>query len=176
MERWKIEATLNKDRAWLLETITTMPPDEVARGATPSAHDPASMWSAKDHLSHLAGIERAFNGMIRRHLTGDANPVSLVQNPDGTRRPMEQIMAEVNRSNEDWVAQHRDKSLSAVIAVGQDARAQTLALLAELTDEQLAEKLPGALWADGTIGGVIATNAGHGRMHWQQVKAGLGIG
>ena len=45
-------------------------------------------------------------------------------------------------------------------------RADTLALLAELTDEQLASKIPGVPWADGTVGGIMAANASHGRMHW----------
>ena len=49
-------------------------------------------------------------------------------------------------------------------------------LLAELTDAQLAEKLPGAPWSDGTIGGVLSVNADHGRMHWQWAKDGLGLG
>jgi hypothetical protein len=43
-----------------------------------------------------------------------------------------------------------------------------------LSDEQLEETLPGAPWADGTIGGVLSANAGHGRMHWGWAKeAGL---
>jgi hypothetical protein len=89
---------------------------------------------------------------------------------------MEQVMAYVHEMTERWVVEHRRKSLSEVIALGQGARAETLALLAELTDEQLAEKLPGAPWSDGTIGGVISVSADHGRMHWQWAKAGLGQG
>ena len=82
-------------------------------------------------------------------------------------------MATVHEMTESWVVQHRDKALPEVVALGQRARAETLALLAELTDAQLAEKLPGAPWADGTIGGVLATNAMHGRMHWGWVKEGM---
>ena len=75
--------------------------------------------------------------------------------------------------NDDWVRQAGAKSLTDIVALGQQARAETLALLAELTDAQLAEKLPGAPWADGTIGGVLAVNADHGRMHWRWVKEGF---
>ncbi len=39
-----------------------------------------------------------------------------------------------------------------------------------LSDVQLEEVLPGAPWADGTVGGVLAANADHGRMHWKWVK------
>ena len=79
-------------------------------------------------------------------------------------------MATVHRSNEEWVEAYRGKSLAEVVALGQQVRAETLALLARLTDAQLTEKLPGAPWADGTVGGVLATNALHGRMHWKWVK------
>ena len=176
MNRTEIEIALNRDRAWLIETFAALSETDVTRPATQSEHDPASMWSAKDHLAHLAGIERTFNAMIRRHLAGDQNPVALVANADGTRRPMDQIMAEVHAMNERVVAEHRDRPLGAVVALGQRVRAETLALLGELTDDQLAEKLPGAPWADGTVGGVLATNAGHGRMHWQAVKDGWAAG
>jgi hypothetical protein len=64
--------------------------------------------------------------------------------------------------------------LSEAIAITSSARAVSLQLLSELTDEQLEETLPGAPWADGTIGGVLSANAGHGRMHWGWSKdAGL---
>ena len=176
MNRTEIEIKLNKDRAWLLDTFAHLSEDDLTRGATKSEHDPDSMWSAKDHLAHLAGIETNFVRMIRRHLAGDPNPVALRTNSDGTERTMEQIMATVHKMTEDWVAEQRVKSLSEVVALGQTARAETLALMGELTDEQLAEKLPGAPWSDGTIGGVLSVNADHGRVHWQWAKEGLGLG
>jgi hypothetical protein len=95
-----------------------------------------------------------------------------MKNADGQSRTREQIMASVHEMTETWVREHRDKSLSEVVALGQSVRAETLALLSELTDAQLDEKLPGAPWADGTVGGVLATNAGHGRMHWAWIKEG----
>ena len=82
-------------------------------------------------------------------------------------------LAAVHETTEAWVVEHRDAPLSAVVALGQAARAETLALVAELSDAQLAEKLPGAPWADGTIGAVLAVNADHGRMHWRWVKDGF---
>lgn len=172
MDRIEIEIKLNKDRAWLLDTYASLSADELTAGVTPSEHDPSSMWSAKDHLAHLAGIERNFVRMIRRHIAGDANPVGLASAPDGTPRTREQIMAGVHEMTEQWVREHRTKSLSEVVALGQRARAETLALLGELSDEQLAEKMPGAPWAGGVVGGIIATNADHGRMHWAWIKAG----
>jgi hypothetical protein len=60
------------------------------------------------------------------------------------------------------------------VALTAGARGETLTLLAELSDTQLDETLEGAPWSDGTIGGVIATNADHARQHWRWIKeAGL---
>ena len=174
MDRLEIELTLTRDRAGLLERVGALSPADLARGATDSAHDPASQWSALDHLAHLAGIERNFNAMIRAHLDGDARPVGIMRDNSGERRTMEQIMAAVNRMNEEWVVRHRGKSLAQVLALGETTRAETLALLGELTDDQLAQKVPDAPWADGTVGAIIATNGMHGRIHFAAVKAGLG--
>ena len=175
MNRTQIEIKLSKDRAWLLDTYANLSPGDLVRGATKSEHDPSTMWSAKDHLVHLAGIEIQFQGMIRKHMAGDPSPVGVRKNSDGSERTREQIMAAVHEMTERWVVEHRLESLSEVVALGQAVRAGTLALLAELSDEQLAEKLPGALWADGTVGALIALQADHGRMHWKWAKEGLGL-
>jgi hypothetical protein len=172
MDRTEIEIKLNKDRAWLLDTYAALSDADLRAGVTPSENDASASWSALDHLIHLAGIEHNFNAMIRRHMGGEANPVGLLTTPDGQPRTREQIMAGVHKMNEDYVRSHHSKSLSEVVALGQQARAETLALLAELTDAQLQEKVPGAPWAEGIVGGVIATNADHGRMHWKWVKEG----
>lgn len=176
MNRTEIEIKLNQERAWTLETWAAMPPDDLARGITTSKHDPEASWSAKDHLAHLAGIEAAFNGIIRRHIAGDPNPIGIMKNPDGSTPSRDEVMTRVHAMNEAWVQKHRDKSFSEVVALGQKIRGETLALLAELSDEQLAERLPGAPWADGTIGGVMAVNGDHARQHHGWVTRGLSEG
>ena len=191
MNRTEIEIKLNQDRVWLLEQYAALSDEDRARPITTSKHDGAAEWSAKDHLVHLSGIELAFNRMVRRCLEGDPNPVGLTTKPDGsppTREEMMrvltetsdealrkrgEIMARVHAMNEDWVAKHRDKSFSEVLALGQKVRGETLELLASLTDEQLQQQLPGAPWGDGTIGGVMAINGDHGRRHYDSVAAGL---
>lgn len=172
MDRTEIELKLNAGRNWTLETWLALPEADVLRDATRSEHDPNTFWSAKDHLAHLAGIEHRFIDMIRRHLAGDPNPLGFTTN-DGAPMTRDQIMARVHEMTEAWVREHRAKSLPEVIALGQGARAATLVLLGELTDAQLAEKLPGAPWADGTLGGVLSVNADHARMHWNWLTEGL---
>ena len=173
MNRIELEAKLGRDRAKLIELFESLSEADLTRDATPSEHDSSSAWSANDHLAHLAGIEKSFNRMIRRHLDGDKEPLGPRTDAEGNPRSREQIMASVHESNEDWVSRHRGMSLSEIVAVGQQVRGETLALLAELSDEQLLEQLPGAPWADGTIGGVLAVNGDHGRMHWSWLREGL---
>ncbi len=169
MRRIDIETKLNRDRAWLLDTFAGLSEEQLHAGLTPSEHDPAILWSALDHLAHLSLIEHNFAGMVRRHIAGDANPVGLATDADGKPRSRADIMASVHAMTDQWQHKHAGKSLSEVVALGQQARSVTLTLLAELTDAQLDEVLPGAPWADGTIGGVLAANADHGRMHWKWV-------
>ena len=175
MNRTEVEIKLDRDRAWLLETYAELSSEDLERGVTKSEHDPASLWSAKDHLVHLAGIEKNFNRMIERQLAGDADPVGLLTRPDGTARPREEMMASVHAMNDAWIHMHRAKALGEVVALGQAVRAETLALLARLSDAQLEAKLVGAPWADGTIGAVLAVNADHGRRHYDWVKEGFAV-
>jgi hypothetical protein len=80
----------------------------------------------------------------------------------------------VHQGNQDNVDAHRDDDLDTLIADLEAARSETIGLLAELSDEQLAEPLPGAPWNDGTIGGVLITNAHHEQQHLAWVLDGLG--
>ncbi len=170
MNRREIEKKLNDDRSWLLETYAQLSESQLFDDLTPSEHDPSNYWSALDHLAHLALIERNFAAMIRKHVAGEKNPVGLTTDDNGAPRTMAQIMATVHAMTEEWQQKHHGKSLDEVIALGQSARAVSLQLLSELTDDQLQEVLPGAPWGDGTVGGVIAANADHGRMHWKWAK------
>ncbi len=169
MRRIEIENKLATDRTWLLAAYEAMSPEELTVGLTPSEHDASNLWSALDHLAHLSLIEHNFAAMVRRHVGGSDNPVGLTTDADGNPRTRPDIMASVHAMTEQWQHKHAGKSFEEVVALGQASRAVTLALIADLTDAQLAETLPGAPWADGTIGGVLAANADHGRMHWKWV-------
>lgn len=173
MNRTEIEISLNRDRAWLLEAFAAIPEADFDRGITTSRHNPNTTWSAKDHLSHLIGIEAAFNTIIKRHIEGHPTPIGIATAPDGTRRSQEEMMAVVHAMNEKWVNEHKSKTLGEVIALGQTVRGQTLTLLGTLTDEQLGGKITGAPWGDGTVGGVMAINGNHARQHYAWVSEAL---
>jgi hypothetical protein len=160
---------LRRERAALEEKYRALSPEQLTTPCTEdqSGGDP---WSAKDHIAHLAHIERAFQGMIKRAIDGASNPVGF------EKRPMADILAMVHAGNKDNVATHRDDDLEQLFADFDAARADTLALVDALTDEQLASPLPGAPWNDGSIGGVLITNAHHAIQHWTWVEEGLATG
>lgn len=173
MNRTELEIKLNRDRAWLLETFSEISSEDLNRGITTSRNNPESLWSAKDHLAHLIGIEVAFNGIIKRHIAGDPSPIGIATGPDGALRSREEMMPFVHAMNEEWVNEHKGKSFSEVVALGQRVRSKTLALIAGLTDDQLTERVPGAPWGDGTIGGILAINGDHSRQHYGWVSEAL---
>jgi hypothetical protein len=166
-DRDKIIGKLAKERAQLEKRYRALSAEDLTCACTQSEADDGGPWSAKDHIAHLAMIERAFQAMIRRHLSGEENPVGF---GGGSR---EEVIARVHKNNEENVNEHKDDDLDSLFADLDAARADTLTLLDELTDEQLASPLPGAPWADGTIGGVLITNAYHAIQHWQWVEEGL---
>ena len=171
MNRIEIEVKLNKDRAWLLETLSAMSPAELNAPRTPSEHDPSKTWSFADHFIHTTLIEQNWNDMFRRHLSGGQGMAARV-NKDGSAQTREEVMAGIHKWTEQWAEQHRGKSLDELVAIGMGVRAETLKLLSELSDEDLQSKIPGAPWADGTVGGIMAANADHGRMHFKWAKEG----
>ena len=84
-----------------------------------------------------------------------------------------EALAWVHRQNQISAEKHADDSLEEILADLTATRRKTLELLEQLTDEQLAQPVPGAPWADGTIGGVLITNAHHATMHTVWVDDGL---
>ena len=172
MNRVEIEVKLSKDRAWLLETLSQMSEDELHAPRTRSEHDETKTWSFADHFVHTTLIERNWNDMFRRHVSGQTGMRGF-QNADGSAaKSMDEIMASVHAWTEEWADEHRGKPFDELVRIGLAVRSDTLSLLAELSDEQLASKIPGAPWADGTVGGIMAANADHGRTHFKWAKEG----
>ncbi len=166
--RDEITAKLSKERTKLVDRMRGLAPEELTRPCTESEVDGATSWAAKDHLAHLAMIERAFLAMIRRTLDGGTNPVGF-----DVSKGRDAVIARVHQGNQENVDEHRDDDLDTLLAELEAARTDTRALLDSLTDEQLTLVVPGAPWMDGTIGGVILTNAYHEAQHWAWVEVGL---
>ena len=171
MNRIEIESKLNTGRAWLLDKLSSMSAEELSAPRTRSEHDASKTWSYADHFIHTTLIERNWNEMFRRHLAGGQG-MNIGRNRDGSSQPREEVIAGIHKWTETWADEHRAKPLDELVRVGAETRAETLKLLSELTQEQLDSKIPGAPWADGTVGGIMAANADHGRMHFTYAKEG----
>ncbi len=169
MDRIEIEIKLNRDRAWLLERLGSMSAEELEAPRTFSEHDPDSRWSFADHFVHTALIEQNWNAMFRRHVAGEQGLESRLRG-DGSPQSMDEIMASIHSWTEEWKSEHSGKPFIELVRIGQAIRADTLALLAELSDDDLTSRIPGAPWADGTVGAIMAANADHGRMHYAWAK------
>lgn len=166
--RDEIAAKLDEELTNLLEKYRSLSQEQLECACTTSEVDGASPWSAKDHLAHLAMIERAFQGMIKRTLDGSSDPVGF-----DFAKSRDEAIARVHKGNQDNIEAHRDDDLDALISSLKEARAATRELLDSLSDEELARKVPGAPWLDGTVGGVLLTNAYHQIQHWTWVAEGL---
>ena len=175
MDRIEIEIALHRARADSLEWVAGFSEEELRAPRTQSEHDPGSWWSCADHFIHTTLIERSFNEMIRRHLRGEQGmDAAMVDESGKALRPMDDLMAYVHAFTERWKVEQEGKPLDELVRIGLAVRADTLQLLSELTDEELASRIPGAPWADGTVGGVLAVHADHHRMHrhWAEVATG----
>lgn len=168
--RAEILETLTASQERLLARYQAFTPQELERRCTESAIPEGASWRPQDHLAHLAMIERAFQGMIRRTLQGEADPIGFSRSGLTSQ---EEIVAWVHQQNQEYIDAHHDESLAAVLANRAVTRAKTLEMLEQLTDAQLAQPVPGAPWGDGTIGSIIMINSHHETMHLSWVEEGL---
>lgn len=115
--------------------------------------------------------------MVRRHLRGGQGmDPALVDESGEALRSMRDLMAHVHSYTEAWKKEQGGKPLDELVRTGLAVRADTLALLAGLDDAQLASKIPGAPWADGTVGGVLSIHAAHARLHRRWSEKGVPTG
>ena len=162
--------TLAQAREKLLARYQSFTPEELECICTQSETPGGEPWRPKDHLAHLALIEHSFRGMVRRAIKGSADPVGFSRTGATNR---EEILAWIHHNNQVYVDAHRNDDVETLLAELTSAREETLGLLEQLTNEQLAIALPGAPWADGTAGGILITNAQHEYLHLSWVEEGL---
>lgn len=165
-DRQTILDTLARQRVELDRRYRALPSEVAAQPCTESESEPGERWTPKDHLAHLLRVETAFLAMARRTVEGGTAPVL----GSGDRS---EVLARVHRDNERHVASLRGRSVEDLLADLDASRAETLAFLDTIDDDQLDLPIPGAPWADGTVGGVLMTNAHHELQHLAWVDEGL---
>jgi hypothetical protein len=130
------------------------------------AGEPA--WRAKDHFAHLAQNERNIQLLLRSTLSGITSlPGSL-----GEMSPEERV-AMANQRNQTYVNAHHDESMETLVVDVAAARQETLHLLEQFSEEQLAAPMSLSFMTNRTAGDLFAANAQHASAHIGWIEAGL---
>jgi hypothetical protein len=159
---------------------------DLERPATPSDVPGAPPWRAKDHFAHLVQNERNIQQLLRRALAGEPRDAFLrSQYPEGmplpgtlgdwdalTAEEQERLELAVANINQAVVNARHGDTLGTLTAEFQAARQDTLDLLSQFTDEQLAASLPTVV-GDGVAGDIFAGRAGHAAEHMTAIEDGL---
>jgi len=184
--RAEILNTLAVSQAQVLAFFYELSPEDLERPATASEAPGAAPWRAKDHLAHLARSERNIQQLLRRFLAGEPRDVILrMQYPEGMPLPgvlgdlsaltpeeEERLVLAIASLNQSTVDAHYGAGLEALIADYLAARQDTLDLLRQFTDEQLAATVPSVV-GDQPAGDFFAGRAGHAAEHITAIEEGL---
>jgi hypothetical protein len=159
---------------------------DLERPATASDVPGAAPWRAKDHLAHLVKSERNIQQLLRRTLAGETRDVLLrLQYPEGMPMPgimgdlstltpeeVERLGMAVASVNQTYVDAHHDDSMEMLAADYLAARQETLDLLQQFTDDQLAALVPTVI-GDQTVGDLFAGRAEHAAEHITSIEEGF---
>ena len=130
--RSEILAALAGSQEKLFVYYQALTPEELEQVCTSSEVPDDTPWRVKDHLAHLALVEHAFQRMIRQTLQGEIDPVGFSR-VGATNR--QEILHWINQRNQAYFEAHYDDSLETILSEFVATRAESLALLARLTDE-----------------------------------------
>ena len=166
--RSEILDTLAASQEHVLAYFLGLSPEALVRPCTASGVPGGAAWRAKDHFAHLAQNERSIQHLLRVTLAG---ATSLPGNPEVMSR--EDRIALANQRNQAYVDAHRDDTMEMLVADVTAARQETLQLLDQFTDAQLAAPASVSFVADRTAGELFAANAQHAATHITWVEEGL---
>ena len=162
--RDEIITALAAQRQRVEDWFQALPDAEMEREVTESEVAGAAMWTPKDHLAHVLGVERFFQGAIKRALDGVDDPLGFFTQT-GSDDPAAHSDL-INQANERGAIRYRAEPAAALLARFAEARQATLALLDTLDDARLAQPVAHSPYgADTTIGSLFATVASHGVRH-----------
>jgi hypothetical protein len=166
--RSEILDTLAASQVHVMAYFQGLSLEDLERPCTASGVPGEAAWRAKDHFAHLAQNERNIQQLLRLTLTG---ATSLPGNLGAMSR--EDRLAMANQRNQTYVNAHRDDTMETLVADLAAARQETLQLLDQFTDEQLAAPASVSFATDRTAGDLFAANAQHAAMHMTWVEEGF---
>jgi hypothetical protein len=178
--------TLAASQTRVLAYFQGLSPQDLLRPATASEVPGAAPWCARDHLAHLVKSERNIHQLLRATLAGETRDTLLhLQYPAGMPLPgtlgdwdaltpeeQERLELAVAGVNQTYVNAHHDDHLDPLVAEFAAARQETVDLLRQFTDEQLAAPVPTVV-GDQTAGDLFAGRARHATEHITSVEEGL---
>ena len=184
--RAEIQDTLAASQTQVLAYVHGLSPHDLERPATTSDVPGAAPWCAKDHLAHLVKSERNIQHLLCRVLAGEPRDVILRQQyPEGMPLPgilgdlsaltpeeEERLGLAIAQLNQAYVTAHHDVPLEQLSAEYLAARQDTLDLLSQFTDEQLAAVTPTVV-GEATAGDLFAGRAAHAVEHMTSIEEGL---
>jgi hypothetical protein len=184
--RAEVLDTLAASQTQVLAFFHGLSQQDLERLATASDVPGAAPWRAKDHLAHLVKSERNIQRLLRAALASEERDMLLrLQYPEGmplpgtlgnwdALTPEEQTRLElaVASVNQQYVNAHRDDTLEELAAEFLAARRDTLDLLEQFTDEQLAAATPTVI-GDQPAGDLFAGRAGHATQHITWIGQGF---
>jgi hypothetical protein len=166
--RSEILETLAASQERVMAYFQGLSPQALERPCTASGVPGEAPWRAKDHFAHLAQNERGIQHVLRLTLTGATR---LPGTPEAMSR--EDRLAAANQRNQRYVDAHRDDAMETLVADVAAARQETLQLLDQFTDEQLAAPASVSIVADRTAGELFVANAQHAATHIAWIEEGL---
>jgi len=183
--RAEILETLEASQTQVLAFFQGLSPEDLERPATASDAPGAAPWRAKDHFAHLAQSERNIQRLLRSVLVGETRDTLLrLQYPEGMALPsilgdwdaltpeeQERLEIAVASVNQAAVNMRHDDTIETLTADYLAARQDTLDLVQQFTDDQLAASAPTVVGAQ-AVGGLFAGRAGHATEHLTAIEEG----
>ncbi len=161
--RDEITTALAEQRGRVERWFHALGPDEMTRPVTASEVEGGEMWTPKDHLAHILGTERFFQGAIKRALGGAEDPLGFFTQVGSDDAAARRNL--INRANQQAHAKYHDEPAEALFSRLGETRQTTLALLDGIDDAQLAQFIPHSPFGDSTLGALFMTIAQHAGMH-----------
>jgi hypothetical protein len=165
--RSEIQDTLAASQEKVLAYFEGLSPEALERPCTASGVPGEAPWRAKDHFAHFTANEQGIQTLLRLTLTGKSLPENLAT------MSAEERAAWSNQRNQTYVNAHRDDSMETLRAQLSTAHRETLDLLEQFTDEQLAAPVSLSFLANIDTGNLFLANAQHAAMHITWIEEGF---
>jgi hypothetical protein len=165
--RSEIQETLAASQEKVATYFDKLSPEALERPCTASGVAGEAPWRAKDHFAHLRANEQNIQTLLRLTLSGRSLPDTLI------KMSAEERLSFSNQRNQTYVNEHRNDSMETLREQLSTARKETLDLLEQFSDEQLAAPVPLPHLANLTAGNLFAANAQHATAHIAWIEEGF---